>query len=637
MSKAVEELGQLALALVDEQREEEARLAAILEKQSLRLRKAEGLTWSPVTIEQQAFTFGGRVKLLLKKGVNGGMDDAFRSGAPVHLYQANESGQPADSNAVRRGIVRKGRGGEAEVVLDGEPLSASSLHERWTLDERADDRTYRLMAEALSHWINTEDEAEKALRDRILGVSASALEPVEMPALELSGLNAGQCQWIARAENAETLAILHGPPGTGKTTTVLAFVERAVERGERLLLVAPSNAAVDLLVSGCAERGIEPVRMGHPMRMDEAVFMFGLDAQVEKDPEFKQVKEMRKRAEKAWDEANRFHRNFGPEERAQRTSARKEARALESDATAVELYIAERIIRTRSVVCATLAGSADGNLNNEPFDWVILDEASQAMQPAAWIAFRRGRRVLLAGDPHQLPPVVKSDEARRRGLGVSILERAMVPSNAPHVHVLQDQYRMEPSIMEWASDLFYEGRLRSARPQGEPMAMPPVRFIDTAGCGFDEERAEGGESTCNPDEAQFVVDRLRELVEANPTFQCGVIAPYRAQVDVLNCALDAVFGAQSPERNRIDCSTVDAFQGQERDAIFISLTRSNPQGDIGFLKEYRRTNVAITRAKHHLTVVGDGATVAQDGFFARLIEAAESKGLYRSAWEWMHV
>jgi superfamily I DNA and/or RNA helicase len=167
--------------------------------------------------------------------------------------------------------------------------------------------------------------------------------------------------------------------------------------------------------------------------------------------------------------------------------------------------------------------------------------------------------------------------------------------------------------------------------------MPAVRFIDTAGCGFDEQRAEGGESTCNPDEAQFTVERVRELIEANPAFQCGVIAPYRAQVDVLNRALDAVFGAQSLERSRIDCSTVDAFQGQERDAIVISLTRSNSQGEIGFLKEYRRTNVAITRAKHQLTVIGDGATVAQDAFFARLIEAAESKGFYHSAWEWMHL
>ena len=575
--------------------------------------------------------------MLLKKGVNGGMDDAFRSGAPIHLYQANESGQPIDATAVRRGIVRKGRGGEVEAVLDGDPLSASSLHERWTLDERADDRTYRLMAEALSHWINTEDEGEKALRDRVLGYSDSTNGPVTAPVLAIKQLNSGQCQWIAHAENAESLAILHGPPGTGKTTTVLAFVERAVQRGERLLLVAPSNAAVDLLVAGCAQRGIDPVRMGHPMRMDESVFMYGLDAQVERDPEFKQVKELRKRAEKAWDEANRFHRNFGSEERAQRTSARREARALESDATAVESYIAERIIRTRSVVCATLAGSADANLNGQPFDWVILDEASQALQPAAWIAFRRGRRVLLAGDPHQLPPVVKSDEALKRGLGVSILERAMVHSNSTHVHVLQDQYRMEQSIMEWASNLFYDGRLRSAGPQGESHAIPPVQFIDTAGCGFDEQRTEGGESTSNPEEAQFVVERVRELIEANPNFQCGVIAPYRAQVDVLNRCLDVVFGAQSLERSRIDCSTVDAFQGQERDAMVISLTRSNPQGEIGFLKEYRRMNVAITRAKHQLTVIGDGATVAQDAFFERLIEAAESKGFYRSAWEWMHL
>ena len=150
MNSAVEELGRLAHALVAEQREEERRLAAVLEKQSLRVRKAEGLTWAPVTIENQGFTFGGRIKLTLKKGQNGGLNDAFRSGSPVHFYQANEAGLPADGRAVRRGIVRKIRGGTAEVILDGDPLEAAALHERWTLDERADDRTYRLMADALS-------------------------------------------------------------------------------------------------------------------------------------------------------------------------------------------------------------------------------------------------------------------------------------------------------------------------------------------------------------------------------------------------------------------------------------------------------------------------------------------------------
>lgn len=629
----VEELGQLAQALVEEQREEERRLAAILEKQSLRVRKAEGLTWSPVAIEKQGFTFGGRVKLVLKKGQNGGLDDAFRSGAPVHFYQANEAGQPADAGAVRRGIVRKGRGEEVEVILDGEPLEPAALHERWTLDERADDRTFRLMAEALSHWINTEDEEERVLRDRVL---AATDLPAVVPASEGIAhdlLNAGQRTWIAQAEAGEQLALLHGPPGTGKTTTILAFVQRAVARGERLLLTAPSNAAVDLLVQGCIDHDMQPVRIGHPMRLNEAVFQYGLDAQVEQDPEYKQVKDLRKRAEKSWKEANRFHRNFGAEERAQRTAARREARSLESDANDVESYIADRILRTSAVVCATLAGCADAHLDGAAFDWVIVDEASQAMQPAAWIAFKRAKRIVLAGDPHQLPPVVKSEAARARGLEVSILERAMAPKNTPLVHMLTDQYRMEPAIMKLASDAFYGGHLKNAAFERPSIDVPPIRFIDTAGCGFEEVREDAGGSTSNPEEARFTAGRLKDVLAENPGLSCGVIAPYRAQADALNRCLVEAIGAEGLER--VDCSTVDAFQGQERDVIIISLTRSNAEGSIGFLKEYRRMNVAMTRAKHLLIVIGDGATVAQDPFYAALFEAAEQGGHYHSAWEWM--
>lgn len=635
MNSAVEELGKLAHALVAEQREEERRLAAVLEKQSLRVRKAEGLTWAPVTIENQGFTFGGRIKLTLQKGQNGGLDNAFRSGSPVHFYQANDAGLPADERAVRRGIVRKIRDGTAEVILDGDPLEAAALHERWTLDERADDRTYRLMAEALSHWINTEDESEASMRNGLLGLDVARLHMETKPIAHPS-LNPGQCAWVAMAEATNELAILHGPPGTGKTTTLLAFVQRAVERGERLLMTAPSNAAVDLLVKGCVRQQTTPVRIGHPVRLDADVVEYGLDAHVERDLEFKQVKDLRKRAEKAWKQVNTFHRNFGAEQRAERKAARSDARSLESEANAMEAYLSERVVRIGQVVCATLTGCADEHLKGQTFDWVIIDEASQAMLPAALIAMRRGRRLILAGDPFQLPPVVKSDAARAVGLEVSALERAMQGDhNATVSHMLTDQYRMAPDIMQFASDLFYDGRLYDARSSDVALDGNAVQFIDTAGCGFDEDKEPVTGSTCNPDEAKFLVQRLMEVAAEFPEHAVAVIAPYRAQVDVLNRCIDDACSGHVDLRARIECSTVDAFQGQERDVVFISLTRSNGSGEIGFLKEYRRMNVAMTRAKHRLLVIGDGATVGQDAFYADLFETAESRGFYHSAWEWM--
>lgn len=636
MKGAIEELAALAEALVFEQREEERALAAIVGQQSLRVRKSEGVTWSPVTIQQQDFTFGGRVRLELVKGANGGQDGAFRSGTPVHVYQANEAGQPVDSTGVRRGIVRRAQQDKLEVIIDGDPLESSELHERWTVDIRSDDRTYRRMAEALSHWINSEDEHERNFRDAVLGLRqpdlASAPFSPESPSeVANAALNSEQREWISRAIAGRPLCILHGPPGTGKTTTLLGFIELSAMRGEKLLVCAPSNAAVDLLVHGCAQRKISVVRLGHPVRLDATVLPWGLDAQVEHDPEYKQVKDLRKRADAARKAANRFHRSFGPEERAARQENRREARALEAEATATEGYIAERVLRQRAVVCSTLVGAADSMLNGCDFDWVIVDEAAQALQPAVWIALRRSRRAILAGDPHQLPPVVKSSEALKRGLEISFLERTMASDS----FMLTTQYRMHPHIMELSSRAFYNGRLRAAASvAAHACEVPALLFIDTAGCGFEETRTPGSESTSNPDEARFVIERLRDILESHAGMTVGVIAPYRAQAECLMHELLPFWKDFERLQCTVDCATVDSFQGQERDMIFISLTRSNEQASLGFLREYRRMNVAMTRAKHHLVVVGDGATIGQDPYYQSLLEFCESQGCYRSAWEW---
>ena len=645
MNGAIEELGKIAEALVYEQREEEKRLAAVIEGKSLRIRRSEGVTWSPVTIEDQDFTFGGRVRLMVKMQHNAGLSGAFRTGSPVSMYQANESGAPQVPAEVRIGIVRKANAASLEIILDGTPLAAAETHERWTLDARSDDRTFQRMARALSHWINTDDEGEQGLRDALLdeGALPEAVSHVR-PQTALVGpppaLNAQQQAWFIDALNEPVLSLLHGPPGTGKTTALLAYVVEMVHRKKRLLLTAPSNAAVDLLVAGCAKRGISAVRMGHPMRLSDEVQRFGLDMLVEADPEYKQVRDLRKRAKKAWQIVDRFHRNFGSEQRSERAAARHDAKSLQKEAFELERFIAERIIRQAHVVCATLSGSASEALATEKFDCVIIDESGQAMLPAALIAMRKSNRYILAGDPHQLPPVIKSDKARKMGLDESALARFMrSKSCAERITLLTEQYRMHPDIMAPSSEWFYEGRLQAA-PEMLLHALPdilrsPWTFIDSAGCGFDEEKEEGSASTFNAAEAEFVLQRTLEILQACPTFQVGVIAPYRAQVSELMRQFDAL-GVQAGMRERVEFATVDAFQGQERDAIVISLTRSNSEGEVGFLKEYRRTNVAMTRAKHHLLMIGDGATLGSDSFYRQLIERAEESRAYFSAWEWLY-
>ncbi|MDA0912406.1 MAG: AAA domain-containing protein [Bacteroidetes bacterium] len=638
MNEGVRELGRLAQALVAEKEEEEKRLEAIIKNHSLNRRRAEGLTWSPVVINKQDFTFGGRVRIVVEKNASGGLDDAFRAGSPVHFYQANEQGLPMDAEAIRRGIIRKSTKSIVEIILDGPPIASNGLHERWTLDERADDRTFRLMAEALSHWINTENPHERHFRDVMLGIQPQLVQPQlsSNSSSEVLGLNELQWQWIEMAESAEVCSVLHGPPGTGKTTTLLAFIERAVARGERLLLCAPSNTAVDLLVMGCAERGMPLVRIGHPSRLDENIAQWGVDALVETEPDFKQVKDLRRRAESAWHGAQRFHRNFGKEQRVERTEQRREARSLQAEAADLERYIADRLIRKSPVICSTLVGAADSSLDHLKFDWVVIDEAAQALQPAAWIAFQKAEKVVLAGDPCQLPPVVKSEEANAAGLQVSALERLMLFFERGAL-MLTDQYRMHPKIMEPSSSFHYEGMLKAKGDWDLHQCREnPFEFVDTAGCGFDEVQDSSGFSIRNPDEAQFVIQRLIALLDVHAQSSIGIIAPYRAQSEVLNRTIERAVADQKIDPGMdITCSTVDAFQGQERDIILISLTRSNSHGVIGFLKEYRRMNVAMTRARHHLIVVGDGATLGQDDYYQALIEHAESRGAYRSAWEWM--
>ncbi|MDE0871907.1 MAG: AAA domain-containing protein [Flavobacteriales bacterium] len=639
MEKPEEELGALAQALVWEQREEEERLATLLKEHSLRFRKSKGLTWSPVSVEDQSYTLGGRPSLVLQKGANGGLERAFRVGAPVSIYQANEAGQPdSEGPKPRRGIVRKIRKGNVEVVLDGEPLSASEIHGRWTLDARGDDRTFFVMSQALSQWINVEDEHRKIFRDSLLGLRpVERTEELNFEGSEvlLSRLNQLQIEWIREAWNRPSLALLYGPPGTGKTTTLLTMVEGLVKAGERVLLTAPSNAAVDLLVLGCAARNMKVVRIGHPMRLSDQVSNLGLDAQVQTEADFKQVKELRKRASQSWSAADRFRRNFGPSERQERTNSKREARDLEREARDLEDYIANRILRKSQVICSTLIGSADSILRDEKFDVVVIDEAGQAMEPAVWAAMLKAPRAVLAGDPQQLPPVVKSNRSLAAGLGTSLLEKLLSRHKAaPWKVILEEQYRMHQAIMEPSSQWFYDSALKAhTSVSGKQLAeLVPWSWIDTAGCGFEEEVEPEGVSTCNPEEARFVIDRLAELILQAPKASIGVVAPYRAQVQLLE---ELWLDRSGNLSDQLEFATVDAFQGQEKDAMVISLTRSNQNGDIGFLKDYRRTNVAMTRARMHLLMIGDGATLGADPYFAHLMKMAEDSGAYRSAWEWM--
>ena len=629
------ELSALAEALVLEHRAEEARFAAILEGQPVAARKAEGLTWSPVRVIRTGFTLGGRPTVDIE--ADSGEPGTFRAGSAVQLSSEDTKGEPVS----HRGIVRSARGLEAEVVLDGEDLPDQAMHRTWVLDARFDERSFKEMARALSDVLNAGHDGKPsrlaALREVILGYARP--EPVEPDPFEHSDLNASQNRAVAHALTAPEVTTLHGPPGTGKTTTLVQLVKALVRRGEKVLCATPSNAAADLLVERLSAKGLNVVRIGHPMRVDPAVVDRALDRVVAADPDHKQVKAFRKQAEEAAREAEKQFRTFGADQRAARRAAFAEARDLRREADRLEGFLAERAVDAAEVVCCTLVGAADRALAGRRFGTAILDEAGQALEPAAWIPIRIADRVVLAGDAFQLPPTVKDPAALKAGLGVSLLEKAI--DRDRNVHLLDTQYRMHADIMVFPNRTFYGGGLVAAEAVAERTLadLPALTFIDTAGRGWDEERSAPEADTTgrshasirNPEEANFTVDRVRELMAAHPGATVGVIAPYRAQVTLLE---DVLHSDVVASEGRLTIQTVDGFQGQERDIMVIGLTRSNAAGEVGFLAEHRRMNVAMTRARMHLLVIGDSATLGTDGFYADFIQHCEQTGAYRSCWEW---
>lgn len=566
-----------------------------------------------------------------------GQPGAFRTGSAVQLTSDDAKGE----KVTQRGIVRWARGLEAEVVLDGGELPEQVVHRTWVLDARFDERSFQEMAKALSEVLNAGRDGKSSrlatLREVVLGYARP--EPTDPEPYVHPALNPSQCAAVGHALTAAEVTTVHGPPGTGKTTTLVQLVKALVRRGEKVLCSAPSNAAVDLMVERLGSVGLKVVRIGHPMRIDPAVVDRSLDRLVEADPDHKQVKAYRRQAEEAAREAEKRVRTFRADQRNARREAYAEARSLRKEANRLESFLAERAVDGAEVICCTLVGAADRTLSGRRFGTAVLDEAGQALEPAAWIPIRSADRVVLAGDAAQLPPTVKHSGAIKAGLGISLLEKAI--GRDRNVHLLDTQYRMHADIMAFPNARFYEGRLvaHTAVADRTLGALPPLTFIDTAGRGWDEERASPEADTTgrshasihNPEEAQFTVDRVREILAAHPQASVGVIAPYRAQVTLLE---DLLHSERSASEGRLSIQTVDGFQGQERDIMVIGLTRSNADGTVGFLAEYRRMNVAMTRARMHLLVIGDSATLGSDDFYAAFTAHCEASGAYRSCWEW---
>jgi predicted DNA helicase len=357
----------------------------------------------------------------------------------------------------------------------------------------------------------------------------------------------------------------------------------------------------------------------------------------------KDIKRLKKQASEFKDMAHKYKRNFGRAEREQRKALFDEAYKIMKDVTRLEQYITEDLMAKAQIIAATPVGASHYTVRDLRYNTVVIDEAGQALEPACWIPILKGKKVILAGDHCQLPPTIKSDEAARGGLNKTLLEKCI------HLHpeavvLLEEQYRMHEHIMGYSSKVFYDSKLKAHESVAAHLVhahVIPLEFVDTAGCGFDEKVE--GTSISNPEEAALLLKHLTQLVtslsehyrpENFPTV--AVISPYREQVYVLKELLEHAPDLK-PYAAKITVNTIDSFQGQERDIVYISMARSNAEGVIGFLSDIRRMNVAMTRARKKLVVIGDSATLTRLPFYADFIAYAEGINAYRSAWEYMDV
>ncbi|MEN6424620.1 MAG: AAA domain-containing protein [Phycisphaerales bacterium] len=550
-------------------------------------------------------------------------------GSPVVLSPDTNKGAVES-----RGVVCDRAQGSLQVAL-GSISDDLDQYETWRLDLSSDEVAAQRQRAALHRARLAKADRLAQLRDILLGRRSPEFNPERNEPTLNPGLNDTQQQAVRFALAARDVALIHGPPGTGKTTTVVELIRRAIRRGEKVLACAPSNLAVDNIFEKLLAAGERAVRLGHPARVMTDLRAHTLDLLIQEHSDVRLARKLVKEAMGLFRQAGKYTRaKPAPGERQER---RAEARDLLADAKRLEAQAVEHILDTADVLCATTTSLDSDMLGRRRFDLCVIDEACQSTEPGCWTPLQWCNRVVLAGDHCQLPPTVVSQEAADEGLGVSLFERLMTLFDQSIARQLTVQYRMHRSIMEFSSQEFYKSSLEADPSVCEHVlaGLPgvaatdatnsPVEFIDTAGAGFDEEVEPDGESRLNRQEAAFVCRKVQALLDCGVTAgDIGVIAPYAAQVRLLRELLTV---------SGLEIDSVDGFQGREKEAIVISLVRSNPRAEIGFLQDVRRMNVAMTRARRKLLLVGDSATLSAHPFYHRMIEYFESIGAYRTIWE----
>lgn len=553
-------------------------------------------------------------------------------GSPVLLSE--EGGETQATSW--RGVISRFTRRMVEVAFT-QPPEPENPAATFRLELASDEIARQRMQRAMARVEAASGNRTAVLRQTLLGHRAAEFNfQRSFPHLDAytAHLNESQKTAVCHALAAEDVAIIHGPPGTGKTTTVVALICTAVAAGYRVLACAPSNLAVDNMAERLAAAGVKLVRLGHPVRVLPEVQAHTLDALVEEHADYRQAKKVRKEAFALRSQASKFRR--ARPEKGAKGAMRRESGEMLDEARQLEAQAVERILDGASVILSTLTAVDSTILGQRQFDLCVIDEAGQSTEPATWIPLPRAQRLVLAGDHQQLPPTVVSQQAERQGFGVSLLERLMQRDGAHLAKRLDVQYRMHEQIMGFSADQFYQGTLQAdasvaghllndLEGVGESeVGETAVTFIDTAGANYDEAQDSDSTSYKNEPEAALAAQKVQQLLDAGlAAADIGVITPYGAQARRLRELV--------PEA--VEVGSVDGFQGREKEAVVISLVRSNLAGNVGFLAETRRMNVALTRARRKLIVIGDSATISAHPFYEQLLAYFDSIGAYHSIWE----
>jgi hypothetical protein len=654
-----------------EQADDRRMYRELAETASINDRRAGGLAWYPIAIRDTEMSRGDYLTVEVERTTHQDVAHQLRFGASAALFSNHDP-----KNDRIEGTITFQSGNKLKITLNTDELPEWASNGKLGIDLLFDDNSYAEMFGALRQAAALAEKGEEGRLVRILtgqqkpsfhpgigaaaggagsgvgntaggGSSAAGGKPGAgggKAKKQAPGLNVSQQAAVDKILSANELAIVHGPPGTGKTTTLVQAIRALAARDHKqILVVAPSNTAVDLLSEKLADEGLNVLRVGNPARVSERLMSLTLDSKMTEHNSNKEIKKLKKRAREFRDMAHKYKRSFGKAEREQRKALFDEARNILKEVERTEQFIVDDLIAKAQVITATLVGANHYTVRSLRYETVVIDEAGQALEPACWIPILKAQRVILAGDHCQLPPTVKSDEAMRGGLGTTLLEKN-VARHPEAVILLEEQYRMHTTIMGYSSDVFYEGRLK-AHPSVAAHSLfegdGALAFIDTAGCGYDEKQEGAGLS--NPEEAAFLIKHATQVVtdlstrfsdEAFPTI--AIISPYRNQVHLLQDLLQhsAILRRYA---DKITVNTIDSFQGQERDIVYIGMTRSNADSKIGFLADIRRMNVAMTRARKKLVVIGDSGTLSRSSFYAGFISYAEAQEAYKSAWEFVEL